>query len=397
MKLSLEEKVSLTKILHLYKHVGVLAFVHPIIGLMLCAIFWNTVPVQYLGQWMAVLMVVVLARSLSFLKFKRVASNRQGLKGYEIYSLIFSFLSGACFGAAFVFLAYTQPPATHTTIALMSIMLIGVSAFGFVSSMKDTFAFTLPVFGPLIAYFGYLMSFDGYMLASILSLYAIVLFRSMSPISSSLDDLFELRIVHEEAGRTIESLEGKLREMTVEDAKTHIFNRRFFDLSINNELRRAIRTNSSLALVLIDIDCFKHYVNKYGMEIGDKCLGAVAGILKSSVQRGGEYVTRYDGDKFGLILPNTTAEEAERFALKLQDVILRANIEHKATTVQGLNRISVSAGISEIDHGMPIDRKDLIANAEAALNHAKHLGRCSIVVHRDKMESAVSRQALSLE
>lgn len=396
MKLSLEEKVSLTKVLHLYKHVGVLAFIHPIIGLMLCAIFWNSVPLNYIGQWFAGLMLIVLARSLSFLKFKRLASDRQGLKRYEVYSLIFSFLSGLCYGLAFVYLAYTQAHEVHTTIALMAIMLIGVSAFGFVSSMKDTAAFSLPVFLPLIAFFGYLMSFEGYMIASILLLYAIVLFRSMVPISSSLNDLFELRIVHEEAGRTIEELESRFRELTVEDTTTHIFNRRFFDMTINNELRRAKRNHTNLSLVILDIDCFKDYVNRYGMELGDRCLGAVAGILKSSVQRGGEFVTRFDGDKFGLVLPNTNADEAERFALKLQDIVLRANIEHKATQVQGLNRISVSAGISELDLAQPPDRKDMVARAEMALKHAKQMGRCTIVVHRENMDAA-PRQALSLE
>jgi len=103
-----------------------------------------------------------------------------------------------------------------------------------------------------------------------------------------------------------------LRSWAYLDGLTGVHNRRFFDERVNAEMGRAIRNQTPLSLVMLDVDFFKRFNDHYGHQAGDDCLRRVAGTLKNSLMRGGDHVARYGGEEFVCLLPDTDFAGAMR-------------------------------------------------------------------------------------
>lgn len=163
----------------------------------------------------------------------------------------------------------------------------------------------------------------------------------------------------------------KLDELSHIDGLTQVANRRYMDEFLNNEWRRAIRNQSSISLILIDIDFFKQYNDNYGHIEGDKVLRKVASTIKNIIQRPGDLVARYGGEEFALILTDTT--EAEHVANICLEAVSNLNIPHEYSSID--DRITISAGVCTV---FPIKRTrpvELINLADQALYRAKENGR----------------------
>src|SRR5207245_10790907 len=107
-----------------------------------------------------------------------------------------------------------------------------------------------------------------------------------------------------------------LQRMAETDPLTWLFNRRHFDKRLEGETNRAQRAEHLLALLMIDVDRFKHYNDHYGHRVGDLVLKAVASALKQAV-RLYDVPTRYGGDEFAVILPDADTEAATRVARRI--------------------------------------------------------------------------------
>ena len=124
------------------------------------------------------------------------------------------------------------------------------------------------------------------------------------------------------------------------DAVTHVFTRAYLHDLLTSEISRAERTNGSLALIMCDVNSFKQINDRFGHIIGDYVLAQIATILKSCV-RGGDYVIRYGGDEFLVVLPETDLDGGE---------IVRQRVHHKVAEWDRGNRmgdmpVSVSLGL----------------------------------------------------
>ena len=97
----------------------------------------------------------------------------------------------------------------------------------------------------------------------------------------------------------------KLEKMALVDGLTGISNRRLFDKTLKNELKRAKREKSYISLIMIDIDNFKAYNDTYGHQEGDECLKKVASVLNKKTKRAADFAARYGGEEFAVILPDT--------------------------------------------------------------------------------------------
>ena len=164
-----------------------------------------------------------------------------------------------------------------------------------------------------------------------------------------------------------------LKELSYLDGLTSVANRRYFDEQISKEWKNKKRHNTPLSLILIDIDFFKAYNDKYGHLAGDDCLRKVAQNLKSTISRPNDFVARYGGEEFAVILPETDMKGAKKVA---ED--LRLNIElMKVKHASGISKLlTVSIGLASYGADLhPNNIEEMIEAADKALYQAKKDGK----------------------
>ena len=162
-----------------------------------------------------------------------------------------------------------------------------------------------------------------------------------------------------------------LSTLSITDSLTGIHNRHFFDQILVNELARSLSSGCPLSLILVDVDHFKRFNDRYGHLAGDDCLKLVARTLRNSVGRDSDCVARFGGEEFVILLPQTSELQAYGLAEKI-----RMDIANLVLTVQGERvRISASLGVAGRVATDTDSEKSLIAAADKALYDAKSNGR----------------------
>lgn len=169
----------------------------------------------------------------------------------------------------------------------------------------------------------------------------------------------------------LEKANQRLQALSTQDGLTGIRNRRYFDEKLEREWQRAIRNTDSLALLLIDIDFFKAFNDKYGHLAGDECLKSVAQVIEKTLTRPSDSVARYGGEEFAVILPETDVEGAVHVAENM-----RIAVEQKGIMVDGVTtHVTVSVGAAAILPTQDQEQQSLIAIADQSLYSAKSAGR----------------------
>lgn len=171
----------------------------------------------------------------------------------------------------------------------------------------------------------------------------------------------------------LEQRNSELEALSTADALTGIPNRRAFDTALGNEWRRITRSGGTLSLLLIDIDHFKDFNDGHGHLAGDECLRLVATLLAGAVRRAGDFVARIGGEEFGVVLPDTPADAAERLANDLCERVRYEGFSHPGFRVSA--HLTVSVGIASARPAVGTSPADLYAEADAALYRAKRAGR----------------------
>lgn len=172
--------------------------------------------------------------------------------------------------------------------------------------------------------------------------------------------------------------QAALQELANHDGLTGIANRRAFDETLKLEWRRAMRDSQPLSLLMVDVDHFKHYNDRYGHLAGDECLKQVAGAMSDEMQRASDMVARYGGEEFAVILPNSTQEGATVVAEKLRKTVEKLGIVFADSE---LGHVTVSIGIASVTPTPAGDSWQLISTADAALYRAKASGRnCAVAL-----------------
>ncbi|OGI23121.1 MAG: hypothetical protein A2287_02445 [Candidatus Melainabacteria bacterium RIFOXYA12_FULL_32_12] len=164
-------------------------------------------------------------------------------------------------------------------------------------------------------------------------------------------------------------LYSETKFLTITDGLTGLYNRRYFQQALDREFARAKRYGTDLSLAMFDIDHFKKLNDTYGHQFGDKILAEVAKIIKSSLRRT-DYVTRYGGEEFVVILPETSLERTAIPIERLRKRIEQEDFRYGDTPV----RVTVSIGIANLTPSV-VTEKDLLKRADMALYTAKDNGR----------------------
>lgn len=142
----------------------------------------------------------------------------------------------------------------------------------------------------------------------------------------------------------LETLTRKLEEMSMLDALTGVGNRRQFEIVLDREWRRALRHQTPLAAVMMDIDNFKLYNDHYGHQQGDDCLKRVAQGLNTCLMRGGDFLGRYGGEEFVALFPETEKAGTIHMATQLREAVESLALEHPRSERTGAGIVTVSLG-----------------------------------------------------
>lgn len=183
------------------------------------------------------------------------------------------------------------------------------------------------------------------------------------------------------AEEELQALNTVLKELAATDALTGVPNRRSFDIALERECRRAKRARKSVAVIIVDVDQFKSYNDRYGHQAGDECLRRVARAMSEVVQRPGDLLARYGGEEFAVVLPETDRAGATLVAENIRRAVEAQAIPHTGS-VNGL--VTISVGMSwkwmERDNMGPA----LLGEADQALYEAKGSGRNCVVCAAEK-------------
>ena len=168
--------------------------------------------------------------------------------------------------------------------------------------------------------------------------------------------------------------EANMRELSIRDPLTNLYNRRYMEETLAREIQRAAREGTPLGVVMIDIDYFKRFNDGFGHAAGDALLQELGKELSAQV-RSSDVACRYGGEEFVLIMPDASLEVARLRAERVRDVVKHLRVEHDG---RALGTVTVSLGVAVFpDHGS--GGEAVLESADSALYRAKREGRDCVV------------------
>jgi diguanylate cyclase (GGDEF)-like protein/PAS domain S-box-containing protein len=181
-----------------------------------------------------------------------------------------------------------------------------------------------------------------------------------------------LRALTDRVGPALANLKLRdaLREMALRDGLTGLYNRRYLEDALNRELHRAERNGKPVSVVMIDIDHFKHFNDKFGHDAGDFVLGTLARAITKSI-RPSDMACRYGGEELAIVLPETSLECARECIERVRLAIGNSNLTHLGQTLPAPTA-SFGLAVYPTDGARPAE---LLKAADRALYRAKKEGR----------------------
>lgn len=173
----------------------------------------------------------------------------------------------------------------------------------------------------------------------------------------------------------IGTLQSKLRSQAIKDPLTDLFNRRYLDETFDREVARAAREDYSVCVIMLDIDHFKKVNDTYGHEAGDTILKALARVL-SSRNRRGDFVCRFGGEEFVIVMPNMEMDTAYKRAEELRAALNSLYVPYGRFNLT----ITISMGIASYPANGE-DRESVLRAADRAMYAAKRAGRDHILTY----------------
>lgn len=201
--------------------------------------------------------------------------------------------------------------------------------------------------------------------------------HNKKPYSQSEKEMFSLLTNFLSVAVTNARLYKEMERVSLTDPLTGLFNRRYIENFLLNEVSRARRFNHPLSLVMLDVDHFKNYNDCLGHPAGDMLLKDLANILTKTARRT-DIIARYGGEEFCVILPEISQNGAFSFSERLRNIIFSHPFNRRE--IQPCGHITISLGTATY----PLDAqmmKDLIVKADTALYHAKKMGRNQVAVY----------------
>lgn len=258
---------------------------------------------------------------------------------------------------------------------------------------KTMLAFQLPMVIPYSIWMASTFG-RGLLLVFVVALYFLTVVVAMKRLEKSVSKSLGMRYRLEQRAEQLETANEKLEHLTQMDSLTQIYNRRYFEREMERNWKIARRDQERLALLMIDIDCFKLYNDTYGHAAGDECLRQVARLIGQALHRPGDILARIGGEEFIALLPGIDRDGAMMVAQAMQKKLKEAQLLHVASSVDDYVTVSIGVCIA-----MPESDETwlgLFQSADKALYKAKAKGRNLIVSgEMEKLEEQIKRQSFA--
>ena len=200
----------------------------------------------------------------------------------------------------------------------------------------------------------------------------------VTPLAGSLNLVTGYLIIFSDITRRKET-EKNLQHLAVTDPLTGLFNRRHFLNIAERELQLSRRYSKPIAFLMLDLDRYKFFNDTYGHAAGDNLMKLVISVCSQNL-RNTDVFSRYGGDEFYIMLPETNQEQACNLAERLREAVRNTPIDLGGTEI----RMTMSIGISATNGSeQNISLNDLLERADAAMYKAKESGRDRIWLHVD--------------
>ena len=211
---------------------------------------------------------------------------------------------------------------------------------------------------------------------------AIEIKRKMTQLHDANRELQRQKNEIEELNQTLEerirSKTHMLQKLAITDPMTDLYNRRHYITIVQEEMNRAKRHNTTMALMMLDVDFFKHYNDTYGHQAGDNVLIRIAGILKEYTSRSGDYAFRLGGEEFALLITNMSDEEYLYLGHRILNEVVALKILHEKNEASPY--VTISMGIYIYYPEFVMTHEELYKEADDRLYLAKDRGRNQIAV-----------------
>ena len=165
----------------------------------------------------------------------------------------------------------------------------------------------------------------------------------------------------------------QVSRLSILDEVSGIYNRRYFDMVLEEEWKRSMREYTQLSLLMLDIDYFKAYNDTFGHQMGDDCLFSIGKILSGELKRASDFTARYGGEEFVIVLPNTNMEHARLLAERLRRSVEDARIKSGNDAVSPWVTVSIGVATTTAEYGQ--DYSLLVNAADSCLYESKRNGR----------------------
>jgi diguanylate cyclase (GGDEF)-like protein len=182
-----------------------------------------------------------------------------------------------------------------------------------------------------------------------------------------------LRKLELERRATLQDTSDRLRELSIRDPLTGLYNRRQFEADLDQAWSQAARSHQPVAMLLMDVDHFKRYNDTHGHPAGDACLQAVSQALQAVAQAEQGTAGRLGGEEFGLLLPGRTRQAALVIGEQLCEAVRQKGLPHSDSDAAPYVSVSIGVAVSRPALGAP--RSPLFQQVDDALYEAKHAGR----------------------
>lgn len=336
------------------------------------AVFWQTMPQSFLIGWCLSIVLVSSLRGYVAYTFVR-RPQKYALASWDIQMIIASTLQGIAWGA-FCLTSYQYLSLSEMVIVIITAAGMTAGAVASTSSSLMAFlGFSIPALLPLALVLLSANDFTAKAIGFLLCLFLLLTMRQTRTINRTLKGSICNSLELEKSKKRSESLAKELYQLSTMDALTLVANRRGFDEALSREWQRSKRTNSTLTLILLDVDNFKAYNDHFGHQAGDKCLQDIAQELSQHARRAGDVIARYGGEEFALILPDLERGIGLDIATTICSDIEKLKLKHPQSDCAAV--VTVSAGVHAIIPKRFEDSQQLIKYADIALYQAKAEGR----------------------
>ncbi len=195
------------------------------------------------------------------------------------------------------------------------------------------------------------------------------------PLDRALDNMAKQLAMWEQELRKANK---RLDRLAMVDELTKLGNRRWFDVKLHDEWHACAAHRAPVALVLIDVDHFKRFNDRYGHLEGDACLQAIAHTIASVASRSTDAAARYGGEEFAVLLPGSEMEAAFTMAENMRMAVEKLAIDHADSSHQC---VTISIGVASMPADDRVEPQQLVEAADAALYRAKRRGRNVTEIH----------------